>query len=612
MVIMGNKSGGSLRSLRVAVCAFIVTLLSAQCYAGLTCKTENDGPVEVGQNSLTILEFQNTGTSSWTVNSGSFTLGGNNPGDFKISYPLLSSCAAGSTVDPNGGICYYEVTFTPQAKGVRSADWTFSVTYNDGKGTQGNTTCDVYDAGFILSPEIYDESACTMQSNAQCISSGAPCPCCTGVGTGSCASSVCKGSQNPAACCTGSGIGTCVDSFPLAYESSTSQGYGYITFDPGGADIKWAGTLGYQTSGQRPSPPASIDVSISTNKEPESITFGTAPVPDPAPTPKAQRIVIAGGQLNLKATYDAGKSGGGSWPNIISGYVTGIPASQSSTQGIPNATALGQLNGLYARVTIPITGVSFSPATADLMTQIAAMESGGSYEQQFFNPPNAKSNYPYHVADSWPLESGDGGSHVGIMQVPISQTAKLLTTLGKTTAGQANAWDWMQNAKNAIQCPTGTAAKDCGTATSAGEYSFQEKLIAAYTNMKTMQKGLTPALTTALTSCQLEEMALAQYGSSPCGADPNYQYYIPQCSSTSVNASYPGSNTCNGPWLWTINTSSDVCVSGHDYSPKCAACYVAAVRAKAAFPSGSVSYCTVTPPLPDPPTNLSNCSACPS
>ncbi len=295
---------------------------------------------------------------------------------------------------------------------------------------------------------------------------------------------------------------------------------------------------------------------------------------------------IAGGQLTLEATYD--KSGVGSATNTTTVYVTGIPSSQRSP-GIPYGTISTELTKLYEKVTAP-SGANFTPVTSGLMTQVAEVESGG---QQFLNPPfndsaqNGNSSYyPYGVFDYWPLEAPAGsGAHIGLMQVPVSQ---------------ANAWNWTQNATNAIVCPM-EKIKGCYKFSDAdGGASFQEKLAIAYSNMVNMQEGLTPALG-PLTSCQLEEMALALYGPSAAGTDITSQYYIPTCNGEPVNSS--GESCGLTDWQWTVNTITTT-------KPYCGVCYVANVRTSY-LPGDNGTLCSATDP---PTTTLTQCAAndCPT
>jgi hypothetical protein len=225
-----------------------------------------------------------------------------------------------------------------------------------------------------------------------------------------------------------------------------------------------------------------------------------------------------------------------------------------------------------------------------LMTQIAALESR-PFCQQFFDPPDnfASPYYPYGgVIDSWPVESGGsgsnnagGGAHIGLMQVPVSQQ---------------NAWDWIQNARDGTMCPQKKPnSATCGAAKSVGKNSFQEKLLIVYNRMLAMQKGKSPALG-ALTSCQLEEMALAEYGPYSSGSLEN-QYYYAACNGT------PNGNTCSGGnWQWTINDSG-----APPDTNFCAICYAAYVRATY-LPGGSLSSCGETSGSADPPAL--DCTGC--
>ncbi|MGH9221576.1 MAG: hypothetical protein ACRD1W_19885, partial [Vicinamibacterales bacterium] len=86
-------------------------------------------------------------------------------------------------------------------------------------------------------------------------------------------------------------------------------------------------------------------------------------------------------------------------------FVTGI--------SIQDSEITTRLNGLYGGV------------TPNLLTGIAARES--SY-RQFVQ------RTLFTFAGLWPNESYDGGSHVGLMQMPINQP---------------HAWNWLANTQNA-------------------------------------------------------------------------------------------------------------------------------------------------------------------
>jgi hypothetical protein len=257
--------------------------------------------------------------------------------------------------------------------------------------------------------------------------------------------------------------------------------------------------------------------------------------------------------------------------------VTGILSSDSDP-GIPAQAISNQLNTLYETTLSFPTGTP-SPGqlqvsgstTKGLMAQVALVESG-KY-QQFRNPPGLYKNptYPYSVVDSWPLESGPGknartGGHIGLMQLPINGTIE-----NGGTSGQADAWDWTKNTSDGVALfqtgfPKNTA-----------------KLQLAYNNANTMYENH-PGIP-ALTSCQLEEMALELYGPGAAGTNLNVQYYVPKC----VNGK--GSNCAGGQWQWEINLAN-----------LCGVCYVAAVRATvplAAPPSMATSCSASDPPFPD-------------
>jgi hypothetical protein len=142
-------------------------------------------------------------------------------------------------------------------------------------------------------------------------------------------------------------------------------------------------------------------------------------------------------------------------------YVVGV--------AIPNDAITARLSALY------------SGATFNLLTGIADEES--DYRQ-------FAARTLYGVNTRWPLESYDGGSHIGLMMVPVTFT---------------DAWDWIAN-------------------TQKGAEIFADKLATAgriETAIRTRNPGLR-----VLTSSELEHMALVLYG--PHGsADRSRQYYVP-------------------------------------------------------------------------------------
>jgi len=248
----------------------------------------------------------------------------------------------------------------------------------------------------------------------------------------------------------------------------------------------------------------------------------------------------------------------GSFTDTVTDAVTGVT--------IPDNDIADQLLTLYANVTVP--GSSFTPATPQLMTQVASRES--SYEQ--FTDGNL-----YDFGTLWPHESGKpgayrAGKHIGLTQVPV--------TMG-------DAWDWLQNTDDGVLMPS--------------QNSFQEKLENAYSlSVSILKKYPTPAGGTPLTisSCQLEEMALELYGDHPGGTHLGAQYYIPRCTGGT------GTKCTGGSWQWLINTPGNYC----------GVCYVWKVRTTAPIGGGSTSSCPASPlNSADPPT-LSGCEIhhCPS
>jgi hypothetical protein len=167
---------------------------------------------------------------------------------------------------------------------------------------------------------------------------------------------------------------------------------------------------------------------------------------------------------------------------------------------IPDSQITTSLDALYS------TG-----ATPNLMTGIAQIES--SYAQfvtlTLFN-----------LTALWPNESFDGGSHIGLMMMPVSML---------------NAWDWTSNAKAAVQL-------------------FSEKLSRAASLGTKIIKGHSGL--PALTALQTEQMAVLLYGPYASSSLAK-QYYAPAC----VGGTGP---TCTGgTWTWVVNSEGNA--DGVDY-----------------------------------------------
>ncbi len=83
---------------------------------------------------------------------------------------------------------------------------------------------------------------------------------------------------------------------------------------------------------------------------------------------------------------------------------------------------------------------SYTGATSNLFTGIAAVETRGDYDQ-------FRSFAKYGVTDLWPNESkSDNGSHIGLMQVAIRESGE--TTI-KTRIGAV--WNWLTNIQTALE-----------------------------------------------------------------------------------------------------------------------------------------------------------------
>jgi hypothetical protein len=171
-------------------------------------------------------------------------------------------------------------------------------------------------------------------------------------------------------------------------------------------------------------------------------------------------------------------SGGETASPVEYAYIVGVP--------IPDSKITSRLYSLY------------NGATPNLLTGIAMKES--SY-RQFSNITL------FGYTGNWPTESYDGGSHIGLMQVPITM---------------ADAWDWKTN-------------------TQTGANMFAEKVQIAKSierQLRREYRGLR-----RLTDVEIENMALVLYGPEADARDPYKQYYVPQSN---------GNN-----WEWVVNTANN-------------------------------------------------------
>jgi hypothetical protein len=163
---------------------------------------------------------------------------------------------------------------------------------------------------------------------------------------------------------------------------------------------------------------------------------------------------------------------------------------------IPNAVITTRLNSLY------------HGATPNLMTGIAMYES--SYTQ-------FSSRTLYQTTALWPTESRDGGSHIGLMMVPVKAD---------------EAWNWLTNASSGVALFTG------------------EKLPAAFrleSAIRQSATGLGP-----LTPPQVEDMALGLYGP---GAAPGITHQVYEASC--VGGTVAGRECRGGTWRWIRNMAGN-------------------------------------------------------
>ncbi len=234
--------------------------------------------------------------------------------------------------------------------------------------------------------------------------------------------------------------------YPLSQNDITAVNLTYEADDQtNSGQVSWTVNLEYATSGGKGAT-QTLDTFTSTANSPTARTYQSQ-----------------GGRLTISATEATASGTISSCPTNYYAYIVGAP--------IQDSEITSRLISLYAR-----------GATPNLLTGIASVES--SYLQF-----NNRTLYNYYA--DWPYESYDGGSHIGLMQVPTTLT---------------DAWDWHVN-------------------TLDGANLFQAKLATARRLERRIRRyfhGLRP-----LTPVQIENMALVLYGPYASG-DLTMQYYYPQ------------------------------------------------------------------------------------
>lgn len=237
---------------------------------------------------------------------------------------------------------------------------------------------------------------------------------------------------------------------PIAFEADDATNSG---------KVDWTVTMDYATSGGHGS--------FTTND-----TFSSQLNQSTTRTYKYE-----GGRLTVNASETANSGGNTACP-IDYSYVVG--------SAIPNAEITSRLESLY------------HGATPNLLTGIAMRES--SYTQ-FYN------STLYGIAARWPHESAsDGGSHIGLMQMPTTET---------------HAWDWYANTSDAAQL-------------------FAEKIRTAKRLERRIRRQY-KALP-RLTDDQVENMALVLYG---------------PYASPSLSMQYYDVQVVGNTATWIVNTANN-------------------------------------------------------
>jgi hypothetical protein len=198
-----------------------------------------------------------------------------------------------------------------------------------------------------------------------------------------------------------------------------------------------------------------------------------------------------GGQLVATAADDLNDTAN------VTVYVVGAP--------VPLTTEVTLLDSIYPG------------PTSNLLSGIAFVESS---LQQFAQLTN------FGIDNYWPTESYDGGTHIGLMQLPVAMGV---------------AWDYSTNAGH-------------------GEKLFATK-VATATRLMNTAIATYPGLPT-LTGVNLENMALVLYGPYAKAGIAN-QYYVPSCQGGT------GKNCTGGTWVWVVNTADNP--NGVAYANKCRA-----------------------------------------
>jgi hypothetical protein len=200
-----------------------------------------------------------------------------------------------------------------------------------------------------------------------------------------------------------------------------------------------------------------------------------------------------------------------------------IPITFTSKGGQATTTAQQSIpRVLPESAKFTVTGVAIPAAT--VTQQLLDLYKSGTSKRLMTGIAKKESNYRQFATRTlfgqpglWPNESYDGGSHVGLMQMPVAMDT---------------AWDWNVN-------------------TTAGVKLFQGKLNSIVGPMDYTFRVNHTGLRT-LSPTEREDMALVLYGPY-ASADLGKQYYVPSC----VGGTVSGKECTGGAGQWAKNTAGN-------------------------------------------------------
>lgn len=236
--------------------------------------------------------------------------------------------------------------------------------------------------------------------------------------------------------------------------------------------VKWNTKLEYRTSGNRCTGCNATDSFMKQISDSYAKSFSSM-----------------GGRLTTSATDDNGIA------DCLDGrnYVVGTE--------VPQSLIISQLLSSYVGV------------TPDLMAKLAKKESG---IRQFciagMNCPSAQPDL-YNINEYWPEESFDGGSHIGIMMMPVTMK---------------DAWDWTQNTMDGVNLYKNKVTIGI---------NYERQIVQQWAKTYKVQLR-------NLTVTERETMGLVLYGPN-ASTDLWRQYYYPKLGPTFT-------------WDWAVNDGGNI------------------------------------------------------